>query len=253
MSNATFANERIWIIGASSGIGRALAVHLSSQGAQLVLSARAQDALAQLNTELGGAHQVLSCDAAQPGTFNDAIKTIRERPAKLDRIIHLAALYDPMPMKALDMAKVASILEVNLLGTFALVHAALPLLEAQGGGQLALCGSVAGYIGLPNGQPYSATKAAVMNLAESLRAECPSSIDIKLISPGFVRTGLTAKNTFTMPMMMEPEDAAIAIAEGLKSRAFEIHFPKAFTLSLKLLRQLPYPLLNPLLRKLSAL
>ena len=123
---------------------------------------------------------------------------------------------------------------------FNVVHAALPILKEQKSGQIALCGSVAGYIGLSGGQPYSATKAAVMNLAESLHAECPNHIDIKLISPGFVRTALTDKNDFSMPMILTPETAAKAIANGLHTKRFEIHFPKKFTLMLKFLRLLPY-------------
>jgi short-subunit dehydrogenase len=251
MSRANFTGECIWIIGASSGIGRALAVHLHHHGAELILSARSADALQKLNAELGGKHHIIPCDVGEPATLEAAKQALQQMTPRVDRIIHLAALYEPMPLHALDMEKVAAIVQVNLVGTFALVHTVLPMLKAQGNGQLALCGSVAGYIGLPNGQPYSATKAAVTNLAESLRAECPSSIDIKLISPGFVRTALTAKNSFSMPMLMEPEDAAKAIAKGLKSSAFEIHFPKAFTCILKLLQRLPYWALNPLLRQFN--
>jgi short-subunit dehydrogenase len=95
---------------------------------------------------------------------------------------------------------------------------------------------------LPEGQPYSATKAAIINLAESLHAEEGHHIDVKLISPGFVRTPLTDKNDFAMPMIIEPDQAAIAIADGLLSKRFEIHFPKRFTMLLKLLRALPYGL-----------
>ena len=116
--------------------------------------------------------------------------------------------------------------------------ASLPILRSQGYGQLVLCGSVAGYRGLPNGQPYSATKAALINLAESLRAE-ERVLDIKVINPGFVRTALTDKNTFKMPMRIEPEEAARIIAEKLQTNCFEIHFPKRFTFFAKLIALLP--------------
>ena len=106
-------------------------------------------------------------------------------------------------------------------------------------------------MGLPQGQPYSATKAAIINLAESLNTECGDTVDIKLISPGFVRTPLTDKNSFPMPMMMEPEQAARMIADGLLSRRFEIHFPKKFTLLLKALRLLPYALSLRLMRRVK--
>jgi len=150
----------------------------------------------------------------------------------------MAALYDPSPLSKMDIATTRKMVDVNLMGMFNVVHAVLPLLTKQGFGQLALCGSVAGYRGLPNGQPYSATKAAVINLAETLRLEHPE-LDVRLISPGFVRTPLTDKNDFDMPMMIEPDVAAKALADGLLASGFEIHFPKKFTFLLKLLRVLP--------------
>ncbi len=250
MKTKAFAGETIWIIGASSGIGLALAERMSAQGATLILSARNQDALNTLNARLGGIHQVVAFDTGEAGAAKAALAEITARHPRIDRILFLAALYDPMKLDALDMKKTVAILQVNLLGAFALVDAVYPWLKAQGAGQLALCGSVAGYLGLPNGQPYSATKAGLMNLAESLRAESPAGIDIRLISPGFVRTALTAKNDFPMPMIIEPEAAADAICHGLLGSAFEIHFPRRFTYILKLLRLLPYAMLNPILKKL---
>ena len=132
-------------------------------------------------------------------------------------------------------------LEVNVLGAFNIVQRVLPYMQEQGEGQIALCGSVAGYAGLPGGQPYSATKAAIINLAESLKAENPA-LDIKLINPGFVKTPLTDKNDFQMPMMLSAEQAAVEVAQGLLSRRFEIHFPKKFTFLLKTLKWLPHGL-----------
>jgi short-subunit dehydrogenase len=103
-----------------------------------------------------------------------------------------------------------------------------------------LCGSVAGYRGLPRSQPYAATKAAIINLAESLRAEGRKfGVDIKVINPGFVRTPMTGKNDFDMPFMIEAGEAALAIANGLLSDSFEVHFPKKFTWLMKILSQLP--------------
>jgi short-subunit dehydrogenase len=150
----------------------------------------------------------------------------------------MAAIYDPAPLNQLDIKSAHQMVDINLNGAFNTVHAVLPVLKAQGHGQFALCGSVAGYRGLPNGQPYSATKAAVINLAESLRAE-EHNLDIKVINPGFVRTPLTDKNDFKMPMIIEPEEAAKIIARELQTNCFEIHFPKRFTYIVKLLRILP--------------
>lgn len=122
-----------------------------------------------------------------------------------------------------------------------MLNVVLPFFESQGHGQVNLCGSVAGYFGLPNSQPYASTKAAIANLAESLRVEYQDkNIDVKLISPGFVRTPMTNKNDFEMPMMIEVEEAAQYIAKGITSSRFEIHFPKRFTWLVKLLRSLPY-------------
>ena len=117
--------------------------------------------------------------------------------------------------------------------------------------QLALCGSVAGYIGLPQGQIYSATKAGVISLAQSLRSELSGQVDVRLISPGFVDTRLTQRNDFAMPALMTSDAAANAIIRGLTARGFEVHFPRRLTLGLKLLRLLPYWAAMPLTRRLT--
>lgn len=243
MSKA-YAEKRVWIIGASSGIGEALAARLAGDGAQLVLSARSEDKLIRLRDSLAGEHHALPLDVADAKAVQEAAKTVQQRFGQIDSVIFLAALYQPMDLEALDIETVAAMLHVNVLGAFHVVQAVLPILQQQQRGQLALCGSVAGYAGLPHGQPYSATKAAVRSLAQSLKAEMANypQVDIKLISPGFVKTPLTDKNSFDMPCIIEPEQAAAAIAEGLLGNAFEVHFPKRFTWVMKLLALLPYPL-----------
>ncbi|MDX2073450.1 MAG: SDR family NAD(P)-dependent oxidoreductase [Alphaproteobacteria bacterium] len=240
MKKANFKNEVIWIIGASSGIGKALAFELANAGANVVISARRMDELEQLKTELAGSPLVFPLDVTDSDMMTRTAQAIRAAVGHIDRVIFMSAAYTPMQLGALDLTITRNMIEVNILGAFHVIHAVLPILKEQTHGQIALCGSVAGYIGLPDGQPYSATKAAVANLAESLHAECPLHINVKLISPGFVRTPLTEKNEFKMPMIITPERAAQEIAAGLQSNAFEIHFPKRFTLFLKLLRWLPY-------------
>jgi short-subunit dehydrogenase len=247
-----YQNQIVWIIGASSGIGSALARELSSRGAVLALSARRVDELEKLKSELGDRHKVFALDTTDAEKTLRTAQAVRAAFGRIDRVVFLAAAYAPMNLDALDIAVAKGVVDVNLTGAFNLVHAVLPILRTQETrGQLALCGSVAGYIGLPGGQPYSATKAAIINLAESLHAELKDSVDIKLISPGFVRTPLTDKNDFKMPMIIEAEQAAQEIAEGLLSRRFEIHFPRMFTTFLKLLRLLPYPLSLLLTRKIK--
>ena len=246
----TYKNEIIWIIGASSGIGYALAVELAARGATLALSARRKEELEKLKERIGEHHMIYPLDVVDTDLTLHTAKEIHAASGRIDRVIFMSAAYTPMQLDALDMLITRQMIEVNILGAFNVVNTALPFLKEQKSGQIALCGSVAGYTGLSGGQPYSSTKAAVMNLAESLYAECSSYIDVKLISPGFVRTALTDKNDFSMPMIVTPEAAAKAIADGLLSKRFEIHFPKKFTLMLKFLRLLPYALAFKITKKL---
>ncbi|MFY0633436.1 MAG: SDR family NAD(P)-dependent oxidoreductase [Vannielia sp.] len=240
--------QLIWIIGASDGIGAALARHYAGEGARLILSARSEDKLSALAASLGGHHEVVTLDVADRASVEQATTRIAAL-GPLDRIIHLAALYDPGRVAELDPEKAAQIVTVNLTGSFHIAQLAPPLLRR--GGQLALCGSVAGYIGLPKGQIYSASKAGVINLAQSLRSELSPGVDVRLISPGFVDTRLTQQNDFKMPAITTPEKAALAIAHGLARRRFEVHFPRRFTYALKLLSALPYWAALPLTGRLG--
>ncbi|MCA0939169.1 SDR family NAD(P)-dependent oxidoreductase [Salipiger pacificus] len=242
-----YEGKRIWLIGASSGIGAALAKELAGQGAHLVLSARNEDALQALAAECGGA-EVVPLDLARPETLNAAAERIAAG-GKLDALICTAALYDPARVVDLDPGKTAALVQVNVTGTLLVAQCAPQVLRE--GGQLVLFGSVAGYVGLPKGQAYSATKAAIINLAETLRVELAPGVDVRLVCPGFVRTRLTDMNDFTMPAIIEPEEAAREIARGLAGRSFEIHFPKRFTYALKLLRLLPYPVALRLTARLA--
>lgn len=242
MSYQPYKDEIIWIIGASSGIGRALAGELAARGAILALSARRKEALEAIKSSLGPEHKIFVLDVTVAERVIHTAQAICAAFGRIDRVLFLAAAYMPMKITEFDLVVTKQIVDVNLLGAFYTVHAALPILKKQQKGQIALCGSVAGYTGLASGQPYSATKAGVISLAESMKAELPREIDVKLISPGFVRTELTDKNNFSMPMILTPEAAAQAIVKGLLSKRFEIHFPKKFTLMLKLLELLPYPL-----------
>ena len=242
----SYAGKIIWIIGASSGIGEALAKELDARGAVLALSARREDALERLKNSLGDQHKIFPLDVSDADIVNQTAQMIRTEFGSIDSLIFLAASYTPMKLDALDLNITRQMIEVNLLGAFHTVNAVLPIFKEQtqdeSQNQIALCGSVAGYVGLPGGQPYSAGKAGIINLAESLRAELPKTIDVKLINPGFVRTALTDKNNFDMPMIISPEQAGVAIANGLLKRRFEIHFPKRLTYWLKLLKLLPYKL-----------
>lgn len=236
----------IWIIGASSGIGAALARAYAASGANVLISARSASGLAEVGAGLPNI-RILPLDLAQHGALTAAVADLA--PASFDAIICTAALYDPGRVADIDLEALDQLLRVNLFSQFELAKCAPPLL--RDGGQLVLFGSVAGYVGLPKGQPYSATKAAIINLAETLRIELSPRIDVRLVCPGFVETRLTAKNDFAMPAIISAEDAARRIIEGLRGKSFEVHFPRRFTLGLKLLRALPYKLSLALTRRLG--
>lgn len=229
--------ETIWLIGASEGIGAALAREYARRGATLILSARSEQRLQALARSLGPSHIVLPVDVGDRASVDAAAARIAAR-GPVDRVINMAAIYDPGRTIEIDPQTAGKIVTVNLTGSFHVAQAAVRVLRDHG--QLALCGSVAGYVGLPQGQIYSATKAGVINLAESLRVELDGRIDVRLINPGFVATRLTRKNDFDMPALLQPSDAAEKIANGLDRGGFEIHFPRRLTLALKLLRALPY-------------
>ncbi|MDK3018593.1 SDR family NAD(P)-dependent oxidoreductase [Pseudodonghicola flavimaris] len=242
----TFAGKRIWIIGASAGIGAALARALAAEGARLILSARDGAALEVVAAHCPGA-EILPLDLGRRDTLAAAVDRLRQH--NLDAVISTAALYHPGRVSDLDPRQTEDIVRVNLLGALAVAQLTPPLI--RDGGQLVLFGSVAGYFGLPRGQAYSATKAAVNNLAETLRIELAPRVDVRLVCPGFVRTRLTDKNDFAMPALLSPEEAAAEVLRGLSGRQFEIHFPKRFTLAVKALRALPYALSLRLTRRLG--
>jgi len=241
-------SETVWIIGASDGIGAALAREWAKQGARLILSARSAEPLEKLASSLGSDHVALPLDVSDRVSLDAAAAKILDI-GQVDRVVHLAAIYDPGKIADLDPQTAAQIVNVNLTGSFHIAQVAPKVLRQ--GGQLAICGSVAGYIGLPQGQIYSATKAGVINLVESLRVEMAGRIDVRLISPGFVDTRLTQRNDFNMPAMVTPETAATAIIDGLNTRRFEVHFPRRLTLGLKLLSALPYWAALALTRRLT--
>lgn len=235
-SAINFKQKRVWVVGASAGIGQAVAEKLDAEGAQLILTARNQQALDYLNAKLDNKHQVVVCDINDQDALQQAFSTISQQ--KIDSIIYLPAIYQPMTFANMDLDAMRKIIEANLTAVFVFIHVVLAHVNLHRS-QLAIVGSVAGYVGLPNAQPYGATKAGVINLVESLQSEYPK-LDIRLISPGFVKTRLTDKNQFEMPALQTPEQAGEAIVKGLQKKSFEIHFPTRFTRFLKLLRWLPY-------------
>jgi len=246
--------QRVWLLGASSGIGAALATALLARGARVAMSARnAKRLVAVVKAAVGnGEAFVLPCDASDEASVRAASARLLEIWGGIDLALYVAGDYLPMRAWDLDMQKARRMIDVNLTGAVVFAACVVPQLLGQGGGQIGFVGSVAGYRGLPKSLIYGPTKAALINFAEALYLDlAPKGIGVRLINPGFVATPLTAQNDFSMPALLTPEDAALATLGGLAGSAFEIDFPKRFTRFMKLLAHLPYWLYFPLLRRLS--
>ena len=233
--------KRVWLVGASSGIGAATASRLHALGAKVVVSARNGTALDAFVASHPGS-QSLVLDATDAYAVRAAAAQVMAQGA-LGCVMYCAGHYKAMRSQALDAEEMRRHWEVNYIGAVHLLDALVPPLLAQGFGHISLVGSVAGYRGLPNSLAYGPTKAALIHLAETLYLDLRSShIGVSIINPGFVQTPLTAQNDFEMPALLTPQQAADAIVKGWAQGRFEIHFPKRFTLWLKLLRLLPYRL-----------
>ncbi|MEI8168313.1 MAG: SDR family NAD(P)-dependent oxidoreductase [Rhodoferax sp.] len=230
--------KTVWIVGASTGIGHATAAALHGLGARVIVSARKALALNAFVQQFPGA-QALALDATDPQAVQTAAQLLLAQ-GPLDLVMYCAGHYQAMRADAMDLPEFRRHIEVNYLGALNLLHAVLPALLARGAGHLSLVGSVAGYRGLPQSLAYGPTKAALINLAETLYLDLrPKGLGVSLINPGFVATPLTAGNAFAMPALLTPEQAARAIVQGWADGKFEIHFPKRFTLWMKALRWLP--------------
>lgn len=244
--------RRVWIVGASSGIGAALAERLAQGDAHLALSARRREPLDEMAARFGaGRSLALPLDIRDPAALADAARTLVATWGGIDDVILMAGDYQPMRAWEIDLAAARSMVETNLLGAFNVLAAVTPPLVKQGSGTIVLVSSVAGYRGLPKSLAYGPTKAAMINLAETLYLDLrPRGIGVCVVNPGFVKTPLTARNDFKMPALITAEEAALEIMEGLARGSFEIHFPRRFTRVLKVLRLLPYPAYFAAIRKM---
>ena len=247
---ADWRGKTVWIVGASSGIGQATAVALHHQGARVIVSARKASALAAFVAQHPGS-RALVLDATKPAAVTLAAQQLLAQ-GPLDCVLYCAGHYHAMRADALDIADMVRHLDVNYLGALYLLDAVLPHLLARGTGHISLVGSVAGFRGLPNSLAYGPTKAALINLAETLYLDLHRrGIGVSIINPGFVSTPLTAGNHFDMPALLTPEQAATYILKGWARGDFEIHFPKRFTLWLKALRAMPNRLYFQLVRRVA--
>ncbi len=243
---------RVWLVGASSGIGEATASALHARGAQVLVSARKADALQAFVAAHEGAQ-------AWPLDVTDALavaQTASEILAQgsLDMVVYCAGHYREMRASAMDLTDLRQHLDINYIGALNVLHALVPAFIAQGRGHISLISSVAGFRGLPKSLAYGPTKAALTNLAETLYLDLqPLGLGVSVVHPGFVQTPLTAQNQFSMPALITPEQAAQAMIKDWERGAFDIHYPKRFTRWMKLLRLLPYRAYFPAVRRFTGL
>lgn len=248
--------KRVWLIGASSGIGRAVAEVLHARGALVIVSARQEAALQEFVGQHPGS-QFVVLDVTDRQAVSDAANRLLSA-GPLDLVCYCAGYYKAMRADAMDLDELLRHQQVNVSGALHVVAAVVPALLAQANvgrsPHLSLVASVAGLSGLPQGLAYGPTKAALINLAETLFLDLrPQGVGVSVINPGFVDTPLTAHNDFPMPALMTPAQAAQAMVRGWQRGVFEIHFPRRFTGWLKLLRLLPYRWYFALVHRMTGL
>lgn len=245
--------RRVWLVGASSGIGAALAQELARRGARLALSARGAARLQALAAELPAALS-LPLDVTDPAQWETASRALLREWGGVDMVVLNAGTYAPLRAWEISHEVVCDTLHTNLLGVTDGVAAVLPQMLRQGRGHIVIVASVAGYRGLPRALAYGPSKAALINFAECLYMDvADKGVAVSLVNPGFVATPLTARNDFHMPALISAQQAALEIVEGLARGAFEIHFPKRFSCLLKALRLLPAGLYFRLIRRATGL
>ena len=239
-----------WITGASSGIGRALALRLADSGTQVAASARSADKLAELEA-INSRIRAFALDVTDAVANAAVVAAIEEELGSIDLAVFSAGYWHQMGLEDLDLGEFRKTVDVNLMGVANAIAALAPAMTARGRGQIAAVGSISAYVGLPQGTAYGATKAGLLNLCESLKPDFDRyGVTMSIINPSFVRTPMTDKNGFDMPMIMDVEDAVDRIVRGLGRKKFEIYFPWRAAWVLKLFRRASYPLFFLLIRRL---
>jgi len=231
-----------WIIGGGSGIGAAVASLLAKRGWTVAISGRREDKLA----EVAKGHPTIApypLDVTDRPAIDATVQKIAAELGRIDLFVFGAAAWQPMDVGDYDYEKFAKVVDTNYLGVLRMANPVIAQMQRQGGGHFSVIASVAGYFGLPRSAAYSSTKAGLINLLETMRTElAPRNIKVRMIAPGFVKSELTDKNDFPMPFLMETEEAAERIVDGLtQSDRFEIAFPKRMVWLMKTVRWLPYP------------
>jgi|TARA_B110000259_G_scaffold178003_1_gene215826 NAD(P)-dependent dehydrogenase (short-subunit alcohol dehydrogenase family) len=232
--------KKIWITGASSGIGKALALKFSNENWLVAISARRKELLNELaqNKNISS----FPLDVTDDNSVETAFSGILNEFKDLDLCVFCSGAYDPKLEKEINRDQIKKIMNINFFGVLNCIKTVEEYFKNKKKGHISIVSSIAAYRGLPNSSGYGPSKAALTNLTESLYFDFKKyNVRISLISPGFIKTPLTDKNTFNMPFIETPKFAADKIYNGLtKSNAFEIHFPKRLTIIFKFLRILPY-------------
>lgn len=246
--------QRVWVVGASTGIGAAIARELLARGARVALSARKADRLEALAAIAPERALVAPLDVTDAPAVTAAHDAIARAWGGVDVVLAVAGNYVPLRATEFEAGAIGQLFEVNVRGVLNVLGSVLPGMIAGRKGHVAIVASVAGYRGLPKALGYGPTKAALINLAEVLYLDlAPMGVGVHIVNPGFVRTPLTDGNDFKMPALIEPEEAARETLRGLERGEFETHYPKRFTRWLKLLRLLPYRWYFPLVHRITGL
>ena len=236
----------VWITGASTGIGREVALQLAARGVRVAVSARSAEKL----EGMGAMIMAYPLDVTDPRAVLATIAKIELELGPIDMALMAAGAYAAIDVNAFKPEPFAHMMQVNFLGVINCISGLLPIMRQRRAGRIAWIASVAGYRGLPKAAGYGPTKAALINLAESLKPELELvGIKISVVNPGFVETPMTKGNDFPMPFLMKPEDAARRTIEGLAAGKFEVAYPTRFVAILKIARLLPYTLYFWLIRR----
>jgi len=230
----------IWITGASSGIGKALAIKFAEKGWQVAASARRENLLNELNSINKNIYP-FPLDVTDVLNTKKIFENIINKFNSVDICVFCTGIHDPKSEKKLNLEKIRKIMEVNFFGTINSINAVYDFFKEKKSGHISIVSSVAGYRGLPAGGAYCASKSALSSFAESLYFDLKRfNVRVSLVSPGFIKTPMTDQNDFPMPMIKSAEFAAEQMFIGLtKSNTFEIHFPKQFTFIMKVLKIMP--------------
>ena len=228
--------KRYWLVGASEGLGKALAAKLNAAGAEVILSARSEDTLAEAVKDMPGRASYQTIDISD----DDSVKTAAEAVGEVDGLVLLAGVYWPFGADEWDADKAVAMVDINFTGFVRVLGQVVPSMVARDAGHIVITSSLTGFRGLPGSIGYTASKAGTMSLAECMYADLrKTGVDVQVANPGFIKTRLTDKNDFNMPFLMQPDEAAAAMMDHMGTDHFKTSFPMVFSWLFRLSQFLP--------------